>query len=95
MSYRSGTEIIVCLRGDLQTITSLLIIWRVARGEAWTRSAETDVSAEVSSSNTPPGPRSELNMIQLKVTSMRLDEGSVRQKEGRESEVSFPKGEAV
>ncbi|KAG8215362.1 hypothetical protein J3R82DRAFT_8959 [Butyriboletus roseoflavus] len=89
-----GVNILLQVIFHVQTITSLLIIWRIARGEGWTNATPgTQVASMVaSSSNTPVGPRSEPNVIHLEVLSIRRDEddGSIQRKED-ESKVSFPK----
>lgn len=64
---------------------SLLIIWRIVRGQGWTKSMDTElVSAAMSSLDTRAGPLSQPNVIQSEVLSMRLDEaeeGSIRRTE--------------
>ena len=85
---------IVCCGMAPQMFTSLLIIWRIARGEGWSRSTGTKVMSTVaSSSNTRVGPQSEPGMFQLEVVSIRRDEeeGSIRRKEDG-SKFSFPNG---
>ncbi|KAG6380067.1 hypothetical protein JVT61DRAFT_8149 [Boletus reticuloceps] len=60
---------------QVQTITSLLIILRVARGEGWHSTTETEVvSAVVSSWNTQVGPHPDPNVIQLNVVSTQREE---------------------
>ncbi|KAG8215361.1 hypothetical protein J3R82DRAFT_8958 [Butyriboletus roseoflavus] len=80
----------------VQMITSLLIIWRIARGEGWTNSTGTVVASAVASSSiTRVEPRSESNVIHLEMISTQRDEdGSIRRK-GNGSSLSFPNGGEV
>ncbi|KAH0831049.1 hypothetical protein J3R83DRAFT_13559 [Lanmaoa asiatica] len=84
------TNILQQLIEQVQTITSLLVVLQIARGEGWS-SSNTEVMSAISSWNTRIGPQAEQNVVQLEVVSMRPDEeeGNAQRKEAGRT-VSFP-----
>lgn len=87
--------------GGQQTIASLLIILRIANGEGWSSSTETElVSAVVSSWNTRSGPVPEqnVNVVQLEmeaVSTQRDEETSESPKEEHDERTGSVSKDAV